>query len=121
MLDHKGVVSMNGIERQMIGALEVSGNMTAGNTAVINGEVFLHGHKIFWKDGDNCYFTLAGHPTKTTKSRLNALMQHHNLGRGFIGKYVYIHGWEPLILDSDLVYRVRVKYGLVELEAIETV
>ena len=68
---------MRKIEEQMISAVRSGRSLSVGNTlvSVSNGkvEVFLHGNKIYMKEGEKERFTLAGWNTNTTRSRPHAL------------------------------------------------
>lgn len=78
---------MRKIEQRMNAAITAKQNWQSGNTVVthsrgdvINGpvsHVFLHGNKIA-EVGDNFIRLFdGGHQTKTTKSRLNAILAEH--------------------------------------------
>ena len=72
---------MRKIESQMIAALKGNINWTSANTAVVfeNDEkntstVYLHGNKIAELDEDSLTVFDGGYQSKTTKSRLNVLI-----------------------------------------------
>lgn len=49
----------------------------AARTMTDGQAVYLHGHKIFWRDDNSphCYhFTMCGWPTRTTRDRIDALL-----------------------------------------------
>lgn len=68
---------MRQIEQAMCAAVKAQKNWSESNTRVenFNGEVtvFLHGNAIFRIIDGVKYWTFAGWPTQTTKSRLRAL------------------------------------------------
>ena len=74
------------IERDMIAAIRAGKNRTLGNTYVnpiVGGvEVRLHGTLIAVLTDQGLRFTLAGWPTPTTRSRINALCREFGAGAG---------------------------------------
>ena len=67
---------MKAIESVSIGAFVDREPGGFGNTLSNGRELKLHGHVIArWTDGGQLEISLAGRPTKTTKSRLNALAE----------------------------------------------
>lgn len=69
--------NMRKIEQQMIAALREHRDWQSGNTAVTeNGNVSLHGNRIaeFVNIGSECMVTFAGRKTRTTASRLRAII-----------------------------------------------
>ncbi len=84
---------MRKIERQMIAAIRAKKAWKSGNTEVVVIplgdlpliEVRLHGNKIaeFLLRHDTLNMTLAGWPTVTTRSRLNALVREFTSHGGF--------------------------------------
>ena len=85
---------MRKIEQQMIDAINNNQDWKSANTEVICQQdgvsyVYLHGHKIA-EVGDD-YLTLfdAGYQTKTTKSRLNAILGEFGYTCGTDREYVF--------------------------------
>lgn len=70
---------MRKIEREMIAAIRANKARILGNTYVnpiVGGvEVHLHGNHIATLTDMGLRFTLAGWPTPTTRSRINALLR----------------------------------------------
>jgi hypothetical protein len=73
---------MRKIEQQMIAAIKAKTERTLGNTSVWRSEtlncmdVYLHGNHIAAiQDDGQVRVTLAGWPTPTTRSRVNALLR----------------------------------------------
>lgn len=81
---------MRKIERDMIAAIRAGKSRSLGNTSVIvyygdeaRWQVLLHGHCIATQaEGEPMRFTLAGWPTPTTRSRINALCREFGTGAG---------------------------------------
>ena len=69
---------MRKIEKQMIDAIHDMRDFTSGNTKVVTeGDtslVYLHGSKIAEVDENSIRLFDGGHQSKTTKSRLNAII-----------------------------------------------
>jgi len=69
---------MRQIESQMIAAIESDTNWTKNNTSVISEDgissVYLHGNLIAEVDDESIKLYDGGHQSKTTKSRLNAIL-----------------------------------------------
>lgn len=52
------------------------GEKAKGNNTVCDGSaVYLHGHRIAWRDGAHVMASLCGWNTTTTRARLNAICQ----------------------------------------------
>jgi len=99
---------MRKVERQMIDAIRERKDFKSGNTEVRHSKsgkyfkVFLHGHMI--ANGMDCglvtYLTDAGYQTRTTKSRLNAMIDNLPMGIGSIyqrdWKWYYTHGGQEV-------------------------
>ena len=91
---------MRKIESEMIAAINNNQNWQSGNTSVHFNEeenasiVRLHGHKIAVVGDD--YLTLfdAGYQTKTTKSRLNAILGEFGYTCGTKREYVFQKQYE---------------------------
>lgn len=86
---------MRTCERKMIDLIKQYRTGSAGgNTIVSRGQadnnatgcsrVYLHGHHIatVYDDGRPVMFTLAGYPTVTTRSRVNAILREFGEGAG---------------------------------------
>ena len=69
---------MRKIEQQMIAAVNGNKNWSSGNTQVVTNcgvsTVYLHGNKIALVDDTSLTVFDGGYQSKTTKSRLNALI-----------------------------------------------
>ena len=95
--------SMRKIEQQMIDAINNNQDWQSANTSVHFNEennvsvVRLHGHKIA-EVGDD-YLTLfdAGYQTKTTKSRLNAILGEFGYTCGTKREYIFQKQYEWFI------------------------
>ena len=91
---------MRKIEEQMVAAIENNQDWQSGNTSVhFNAEenasiVRLHGHKIAVVGDD--YLTLfdGDHQTKTTKSRLNAVLGEFGYTCGTKREYIFQKQYE---------------------------
>ena len=85
---------MRKIEESMCEAVKNRKNLTSGNTRVeiFNGEltVYLHNNAIFRIIDGVKYWTFAGWPTQTTKSRLRAL------GVDYKASSVSIYAWNQI-------------------------
>jgi hypothetical protein len=105
---------MRKIERLMNQAITEGRNFTSGNTSVIHEDgvanVFLHGNKIA-EVGDN-FVTLfdGGVQSKTTKSRLNAILQEHGIKgecvfqrnwKWFVHKFIGQAGTSPVFVEKE--------------------
>lgn len=64
---------MRKITEQIANALFARQDVNKGNTATLNGEVFLHGNKIAKIEDGALLMTLAGWNTQTTRERLNGI------------------------------------------------
>ena len=86
---------MRKIEEEMITAIKEARPYKKDNTKVTydlgNNQVVihLHGNLIAYVDNDvfNLYLSDAGYRTKTTKSRLNAILSSYDLGKIYSKKY----------------------------------
>jgi hypothetical protein len=81
---------MRKIETQMNAAIQNDQRWASGNTTVVPGwegtsDVYLHGHRIATVGDTWIQIFDGGHQTKTTKSRLNALLSAF----GMDGEYVF--------------------------------
>lgn len=88
------------IEQQIIRAISNETDWRKDNTSVVvipgthsyqkEIQVKLHGHKIARIfPGDRIILSSCGWETKTTKSRLNSILHHYNLGGIFQKDYVW--------------------------------
>lgn len=100
------------IEQDMVSALIAADDFQRGNTKVTHtGGVYLHGNHIASVDptGPSVRATMAGFPTRTTRSRINAVLE----GLGYQarvrqhkgGQQICFAGFS-LSLDPDHVVRV---------------
>lgn len=86
---------MRKIEEEMITAIKEAKSYKKDNTEVTydlgNNQVviYLHRNLIAYVDNDvfNLYLSDAGYRTKTTKSRLNAILSSYDLGKIYSKKY----------------------------------
>ena len=97
----------NKIEQQMIDAINNNQDWKSANTEVVSQQngvsiVYLHGNKIA-EIGDD-YLTLfdGDHQTKTTKSRLNAILGEFGYTCGTKREYVFQKQYEWFIQMFDL-------------------
>lgn len=103
---------MRKIERDMIAAIKANKNRPLGNTyvnPVIGGvEVHLHGNHIATLTDTGLRFTLAGWPTPTTRSRINALLRefihanarvYQTAGRQFVSVPEGGCGWQQRVIS----------------------
>lgn len=80
---------MRKIEQNMIEAIQSGKSRTFGNTTVATYglhdpiHVYLHGNRIAELSQSELLLTLAGWPTATTRSRLNALLRAFAPGSSF--------------------------------------
>jgi len=100
---HRVIKMMRKIEREMIEAIKAQKNYSNDNTRVAissNGEVIkieLHGQTIASIENNFLYLDDCGYQTKTTKSRLNRLLNHYHLpticskkGKWWIGSSLWL-------------------------------
>jgi len=84
---------MRKIEQQMIAAIKGNTDWKCDNTEVINIEgvsfVYLHGNQIATIDDDSLTLFDGGYQSKTTKSRLNALLSEFGYTCGTKREYVF--------------------------------
>ena len=100
-------LSMRKIEKQMNAAVANNENWASANTQVVTDQtglstVYLHGHKIAEVGNDFLRVFDGGHQTKTTKSRLNALIER------FCDAFtdsVYQHKYEWFITDNKNIHK----------------
>ena len=100
-------LSMRKIEKQMNDAVANNENWASANTQVVTDQtglstVYLHGHKIAEVGDDFLRVFDGGHQTKTTKSRLNALIER------FCDAFtdsVYQHKYEWFITDNKNIHK----------------
>ena len=97
---------MRKIESQMIDSIKNNQDWKSANTEVVSQQdgvsiVYLHGHKIA-EVGDD-YLTLfdAGYQTKTTKSRLNAILSEFGYTCGTDREYVFQKQFEWFVNFFD--------------------
>lgn len=104
---------MRKIEQQMLAAVRARKAWKAGNTLVdsdaVAGDtvrIWLHGNLIAVLRDDVLKFTLAGWPTHTTRSRINALLRefiHANAGvyqDAGVQKYRGLDNWDGRTISS---------------------
>ena len=92
---------MRKIEQQMIAAIKGNTDWKCDNTEVINIEgvsfVYLHGNQIATIDDDSLTLFDGDHQTKTTKSRLNAILGEFGYTCGTKREYVFQKQFEWFI------------------------
>jgi hypothetical protein len=97
---------MRKIETQMIAAIKNNIDWKSANTEVINIEgvsfVYLHGNQIATIDDDSLTLFDGGYQSKTTKSRLNALLSEFGYTCGTKQEYVFQKQFEWFIQMFDL-------------------
>ena len=96
---------MRKIETQMIAAIKNNQDWKCDNTEVINIEgvsfVYLHGNQIATIDDDSLTLFDGGYQSKTTKSRLNALLSEFGYTCGTQREYVFQKQFEWFIKFFD--------------------
>ena len=65
------------IDNDVANALIQGVNKSFGNTVVRDGAVYLFDNKIAWLDGQSLYITHCGWVTRTTMTRLNAILTQY--------------------------------------------
>lgn len=90
---------MRKIEREMIEAISKCKSYSKDNTQVtINDywevQVYLHGNRIAIIQNNKLLLSDKGYQTKTTKSRLNAILSHYNLPTIYSKNYQWFIGDE---------------------------
>ena len=96
---------MRKIEKEMCDAVQHNSNWQSGNTSVIFQDglssVYLHGNLI--AEIDDCSLKLfdGDHQTKTTKSRLNALLSEFGYTCGTKHEYVFQKQFEWFVYFVD--------------------
>ena len=98
-------------ESQKIARAFLDGKPASAARTVTDGQaVFLHGHKIAWRDDDGALVvSLAGWGTVTTRDRLNTIFRLANLGAGVYqrkGEQFLQVGEIVCPMDEKGVYRV---------------
>jgi hypothetical protein len=108
---------MRVIEQKMLDAIRARKSVSMGNTTVTctkagGWDVRLHGHLIaVSNDEGGMNFSLAGWPTRTTRSRINALLREFVPGAMlYQGNYAqcFEHGGKVRPLGADAWVEVRV-------------
>lgn len=88
---------MRKIEQQIGKAFNSGKKLSVGNTETDGKSVFLHGNEIIKRMKGHVYISLAGWPTPTTRSRINAITgAHTNQSRDeqyLDGKPIDCHAW----------------------------
>ena len=96
---------MRKIETQMIAAIKNNQDWKCDNTEVINIEgvsfVYLHGNQIATIDDDSLTLFDGGYQSKTTKSRLNALLTEFGYTCGTQHEYVFQKQFEWFVKFFD--------------------
>ena len=97
--------SMRKIEQQMIAAIKGNTDWKCDNTEVINIEgvsfVYLHGNQIATIDDDSLTLFDGGYQSKTTKSRLNAILSEFGYTCGTKREYVFQKQFEWFVNFVD--------------------
>ena len=98
---------MRKIEQQMIAAIKGNTDWKSANTEVITQQdgvsfVYLHGNKIAEVGDDFLKLFDGGYQSKTTKSRLNALLSEFGYTCGTKREYVFQNQFEWFIQMFDL-------------------
>jgi hypothetical protein len=119
---------MRKIEQEMIEAIKARKDYSNDNTLVYSGSgsgcvhVHLHGHKIAILDTIDNTLTLSdcGYQTKTTKSRLNCLLNHFSLptiyckkGQWYIGEEEWRGNKILSIITEEDKLKESLKYAVV--------
>jgi len=99
-------LSMRKIETQMIAAIKNNIDWKCDNTEVINIDgvsfVYLHGNQIATVDDDGLTLFDGDHQTKTTKSRLNAILSEFGYTCGTKREYVFQKQFEWFVNFVDI-------------------
>lgn len=64
---------MRKITQKIVTAFMRGESAKLGNTETNGNALYLHGHRIAYKDGSKIYISTCGWSTNTTKERLNAI------------------------------------------------
>jgi len=98
--------NMRKIEQQMIAAIKGNTDWKCDNTEVINIEgvsfVYLHGNQIATIDDDSLTLFDGGYQSKTTKSRLNALLSEFGYTCGTKQEFIFQKQYEWFIQMFDM-------------------
>jgi hypothetical protein len=74
---------MRKITKQIAKAFITKDKKSIGNTLCTGNEVFLHGHKILWRNKKGeLFFNMCGWGTVTTRERINGILQSLGLPIG---------------------------------------
>jgi hypothetical protein len=106
---------MRKIEKEMIEAIQNEKNWSKDNTQVSNNKiicVYLHGSLIAEIGNNELRLFDAGYQTKTTKSRLNAILNHFNLPTISAKKFEWYIGTE--IWNGSTSYQLKSTKGEIE-------
>ena len=99
-------LSMRKIEQQMIAAIKNNIDWKCDNTEVINIDgvsfVYLHGNQIATVDDDGLTLFDGDHQTKTTKSRLNAILGEFGYTCGTKREYIFQKQFEWFVNFVDI-------------------
>ena len=99
-------LSMRKIETQMIAAIKNNIDWKCDNTEVINIDgvsfVYLHGNQIATVDDDGLTLFDGDHQTKTTKSRLNAILSEFGYTCGTKREYIFQKQFEWFVNFVDI-------------------
>ena len=97
---------MRKIEQQMIAAIKNNIDWKCDNTEVINihgvSFVYLHGNQIATVDDDGLTLFDGDHQTKTTKSRLNAILSEFGYTCGTKREYIFQKQFEWFVNFVDI-------------------
>ncbi len=88
---------MRKITKDIANALFARQDVNKGNTATINGEVFLHGNKIAKIEDGALLMSLAGWNTPTTRERLNGIADIFGIKDRFSQK-----NFEPFLGNKEI-------------------
>jgi len=88
---------MRKITQDIANALFARQDVNKGNTATLNGEVFLHGNKIAKIEDGALLMTLAGWNTPTTRERLNGIADVFGAKKRYSQR-----NWEPYLGDEAI-------------------
>ena len=92
---------MRKITQDIANALFARQDVNKGNTATLNGEVFLHGNKIAKIEDGALLMTLAGWNTPTTRERLNGIADVFGAKDRFSQRDFEPYLGDRLIRDDD--------------------
>lgn len=65
---------MRKVTEKIAEAFKNGRKLSISNTSTDGQSVFLHGHRIAWRDNNKLYISMCGWPTVTTRERINGVL-----------------------------------------------